>query len=84
MHPQPLPVNIPLLSLSFKPPNLGLLIIHLKMVNIGWKNLDLAKPVENDEVGSKVAKYDPVDKKSENSVLNSNFEQVVIRVTYSP
>ena len=48
------------------------------MVNIGWKNLDLAKPVENDEVGSKVAKYDPVDKKSENSVLNSNLEQVVL------
>ena len=47
------------------------------MVNIGWNNLDLANPVENDEKGDKVAEYDPVDERSEESVLNSNSNQVV-------
>ena len=46
------------------------------MVKTGWNNLDLAKPVENDEDGNKVAEYNPVDERSEESVLNSNFDQV--------
>ena len=52
------------------------------MVNIGWKNLDLAKPTENDEGSDKVAEYIPVDERSEVSVQNSNFDKVVV-IVYS-
>ena len=48
------------------------------MVKTGWNNLDLAKPVENDEGSDKVAEYNPVDERSEESVLNSNSNQVVL------
>ena len=48
------------------------------MVNIGWNNLDLANTVENDEDANNVAEYDPVDERSEESVLNSNSNQVVV------
>ena len=47
------------------------------MVKTGWNNLDLAKPVENDEGSDKVAETIPVDERSEVSVQNSNFDQVV-------
>ena len=39
--------------------------------------MDLANTVENDEDGNNVAEYDPVDERSEESVLNSNSDQVV-------
>ena len=52
------------------------------MVKTGWNNLDLAKPVENDEDGNKVAEYNPVDERSEESVLNLNFDQVVLASRY--
>ena len=46
------------------------------MVNIGWNNLDLANSAENDEDAIDVAEYDPVDKRSEESVSNSKSNQI--------
>ena len=48
------------------------------MVIIGWKNSGLVDKVENDEGSDKVAQTIPVDERSENSVQNSNSNQVVI------
>ena len=48
------------------------------MVIIGWNNLELANIIENDEGRNKVAQTIPVDRRSDESVQNSNFDQVVI------
>ena len=62
----------------------GILIIHLKMVIIGWNNLELANNIENDEGRNKVAQTIPVDRRSDESVQNSNFDQVVSQWNLAP
>ena len=57
---------------------MGILIIHLKMVIIGWNNLELASSFENDEGRNKEAKTIPVDRRSDESVQNSKINQVVL------
>ena len=49
------------------------------MVIIGWNNLELVDIIENDEGRNKVAQTIPVDRRSDESVQNSNFDQVVSR-----
>ena len=46
------------------------------MVIIGWNNLGLVDNVENDEGSNEVTQTIPVDKRSDDSVQNSKFNQV--------
>ena len=47
------------------------------MVIVGWNNLELVEVVENDEGCNEVAQTFPVDKRTVESVQNSNSNQVV-------
>ena len=50
------------------------------MVIFGWNNLELAQQTENDEDVDKVTNTIPVDDRSDESVQNSNTDQVVSQI----
>ena len=72
-----LPVNIPLLSLCFWAPNLGIFNVHLKMGMVEEQSLGLALKNEK-EGGTVVVTTNPVDDRIEDPTSKSNIETTLL------